>query len=345
MPVVSAGAGGHAFDSADAGCRRGSDVRTIAPSLPTRTGPPSHVTRVARLDTALLLHSDVAARTPREGGGMSYATARDGTLLYYKDWGSGRPVVMTHGWPLSADTFDDLAMEIASIGMRAIAYDRRGFGRSEQPWEGYDYDTLADDLADVIADTNAHDAALIGFSMGGGEVARYMSRHAGRGVTQAILLASIVPYMMKDDTNPNGVEPSVFSEMAHAIKTDRAAFWPTFFRQFYGVGTLSHPVSEDVLHWSSAVAMQASLKATLACAEAFSATDFRPDLDAFRVPTLIVHGSADKTVPIDATARRAAVGIAGSTLKVYDGAPHGLFATHKTPLITDVVRFLLESGR
>jgi pimeloyl-ACP methyl ester carboxylesterase len=273
---------------------------------------------------------------------MSYATARDGTLLYYKDWGTGRPVVMAHGWPLSADSFDDLAMEIAATGMRTIAYDRRGFGRSEQPWEGYDYDTLADDLADIIADTNAHDATILGFSMGGGEVARYMSRHGGRGVAQAILVSSVVPYLLKDDTNPEGVEPKVFSEMMQEIRTDRAAFWPSFFKQFYGVGTLSHLVSSEVVDWSCDVAMTASLKATLACAEAFSSTDFRPDLEAFRVPTLIIHGSADKTVPIDVTARKAVLGIPGSTLQVYDDAPHGVFATHKMRLIADVIRFLRD---
>jgi pimeloyl-ACP methyl ester carboxylesterase len=282
-------------------------------------------------------------RPPGEEFQMSYATARDGTLLYYKDWGSGRPVVMAHGWPLSADSFDDLGMEIAATGMRAIAYDRRGFGRSEQPWEGYDYDTLADDLADILADTNAHDATILGFSMGGGEVARYMSRHAGRGVAQAILVSSVVPYLLKDGTNPEGVESEVFSGMMQSIRADRAAFWPSFFKQFYGVGTLSHPVSSEVIDWSCHVAMTASLKATLACAEAFSSTDFRSDLDAFRVPTLVIHGSADKTVPIDATARKAVRGIAGSTLQVYDDAPHGLFATHKMRLIADVIRFLRDA--
>jgi len=273
---------------------------------------------------------------------MAYVTTRDGTLLYYKDWGAGRPVVMAHGWPLSADTFDELGMEIAATGMRAIAYDRRGFGRSEQPWEGYDYDTLADDLADVMSDTHADEATILGFSMGGGEVARYMARHAGRGVAQAVLISSIVPFMMKDHTNPEGVEPHVFSEMFQAIKTDRAAFWPGFFKDFYGASALSHPVSREVIDWSCAVAMQAGLKPTLACAEAFSATDFRPDLAAFHVPTLIIHGTADKTVPIDATARKAAAAIRGSRLEIYDGAAHGLLATHKTQLISDVIRFLRE---
>ena len=271
---------------------------------------------------------------------MSLLTTRDGATLYYKDWGKGRPVVMMHGWPLSADTFDDLGMEIAATGMRAIAYDRRGFGRSSQPWSGYDYDTLSDDLADVIAHTGAENATLVGFSMGGGEVARYMSRHAGRHVVQAVLIGSIVPYLLKDETNADGVEQAAFSQMAHGIKADRAAFWAGFFNAFYGVGLMSRPVSDQVIHWSSTVAMQASLKATLACAEAFSSTDLRPDLAAFRVPTLVIHGTADKIVPIEVSSRKAAAGIANATLREYDGGPHGLLATHKTHIAADVIAFL-----
>jgi non-heme chloroperoxidase len=271
---------------------------------------------------------------------MSYVTTRDNVELFVKDWGTGRPVVMMHGWPLSSDTFDDLAMAVADAGMRAIAYDRRGFGRSAQPWSGYDYDTLADDLASVMDHADARDATLIGFSMGGGEVARYLSRHGGRGVSQAVLIASIVPYMLKTDDNPTGVDQQVFDGVAEAIQKDRASFWATFFKQFYGVGVLSHPVSEEVLEWSRDVAMQASLKATLACAEAFSGTDFRPDLAAFTVPTLVIHGTDDKTVPIDNSSRRAAAAIPGSRLIEYDGAPHGLLASHKSRLIEDVLEFL-----
>jgi pimeloyl-ACP methyl ester carboxylesterase len=276
---------------------------------------------------------------------MNYIKTRDGVKLYVKDWGQGRPVIMMHGWPLSSDSFDDLSVAIASTGMRAIAYDRRGFGRSEQPWTGYDYNTLADDLAAVIEATGAHDATLLGFSMGGGEVARYMSRHGGAKVSQAILVASVVPYLLKTDTNPEGAPQDVFDTMTRQMKEDRAKFWTAFFKQFYGVGVISHPVSEEVLEWSREVSMQASLKATLDCAAAFSSTDFRPDLAHFNLPTLIIHGTSDKTVPIDATARAAHAGIAGSTLIEYDGAPHGLFASHKERFITDVLSFVqtLES--
>jgi pimeloyl-ACP methyl ester carboxylesterase len=245
-----------------------------------------------------------------------------------------------HGWPLSADSWDDQAMALADAGFRAIAYDRRGFGRSEQPWGGYDYDTLADDLASVIEQTGATDAAIVGFSMGGGEVARYMSRHGGKNVSQAGLISSVVPYMLKTADNPDGTDQATFDQMTAAMKEDRAKFFSAFFEDFYGVGLVSSPVSDELLEASRNTAMQASLKATLACAKAFATTDFRPDLAAINVPTLIIHGTDDKTVPIDASGRAASKGIAHANLIEYDGAPHGLFATHKDRLTADLLGFL-----
>lgn len=271
---------------------------------------------------------------------MPHIKTRDGVELYVKDWGQGRPVILLHGWPLTADTFDDLSMAIADAGMRAISYDRRGFGRSEQPFNGYDYNTLADDLADVIAATGANDATILGFSMGGGEVARYMSRHGGANLRSAILVASVVPYMLQTEDNPNGTPQATFDEMTEGMKEDRAHFFASFFKDFYGVGMFDKAVSAEVLDWSVRQAMMAGLKPTLACAAAFATTDFRPDLAAFKVPTLIIHGTDDKTVPIDAAGRAAAAGIAGATLLEYDGAPHGLFATHKDRMIEDVLAFL-----
>ncbi len=271
---------------------------------------------------------------------MNFITTTDKTRLYFKDWGAGRPVILLHGWPLSSDSWDDQAMAIADAGFRVISYDRRGFGRSSQPWSGYDYDTLADDLAAVIAHTGAQDAVLVGFSMGGGEVARYMSRHGGKSVSKAVLVSSVVPYMLKTSDNPEGTDQAVFAKMAQGMKEDRAKFFAGFFKDFFGVGMVSHPVSEEVLEWARSVSMQASLKATLACAKAFASTDFRGDLAAFKVPTLIIHGAEDKTVPIDASGRAAARAISQATLIEYDGAPHGLQATHKEQLTKDMLEFI-----
>lgn len=272
---------------------------------------------------------------------MPYVTTRDGTDLYVKDWGSGRPVILIHGWPLSADSWDAQAMALAYAGYRAIAYDRRGFGRSAQPWSGYTYDTFSDDLADVMAATGAtSDATLIGFSMGGGEVARYMSRHDGKGVIAAGLIGSVVPFMLQTEDHPNGAPMEVFDGIKAGIIADRPGFFRGFLRNFFGVDTLPDPVSDDVVAWAWQIAMQASLKATLDCVTAFGTTDFRGDLPAFKVPTLIVHGTGDGIVPIDISARPAAAGIAGSQLIEYEGAPHGFTVTHRDRFTADLLAFL-----
>lgn len=271
---------------------------------------------------------------------MCTIMTRDDVKLYVKDHGTGRPVVLIHGWPLTADTFDDLSLSITEAGMRAVSYDRRGFGRSEQPYDGYDYNTLADDLAVVMTELDLRNATLIGFSMGGGEVARYLSRHGSERVQQVVLISSVVPYMLKTETNPHGVDHEIFEGMAAGIKEDRPHFWSGFFKDFYGVSLLNRPVSDEVLHWSSHMAMQANLKATLDCATAFATTDFRPDLKSFTVPTLIIHGTADMTVPIDTTAREAHKGIPGSRLVEYAGSAHGLLATDKVQIASDVLAFL-----
>ena len=276
---------------------------------------------------------------------MPKIKTRDGTELYVKDWGAGRPVVLMHGWPLSADSWDPQAFALANAGYRVIFYDRRGFGRSDQPWSGYDYDTFADDLADVMAACGVtEDAAIIGFSMGGGEVARYMSRHGGRGVSQCGLIGSVVPFMLKTDDNPEGVPKEQLDDIADQIKKDRPKFFRTFLDQFYGVGFITSPVSQEQLDASWQTIMMAGLKPTLAAAEAFGSTDFRGDLPAINVPTLVIHGTADQTVPIDATGRAAAAAIPGATLIEYDGAPHGLFATESERLTQDLLDFLGRRG-
>ena len=271
---------------------------------------------------------------------MTYITTKDNTKLYVKDWGKGRPVILIHGWPLSADSWDDQTHAIADAGMRAIAYDRRGFGRSDQSWEGYDYDTLADDLAAVIEGTGAKDATLVGFSMGGGEVARYLSRHNAKNVVQAALISAVVPYMLKTPDNPKGVDQAVFDQMTAGMKEDRAHFFAGFFKTFFGEGLPSKPVSDEVLQWARSVSLQAGLKPTLACAKSFATTDFRSDLAAFTLPTLIIHGTADKTVPIDPTGRASAHAIPKAKFIEYEGAPHGLFVTHKEKFTKDLLAFL-----
>jgi pimeloyl-ACP methyl ester carboxylesterase len=271
---------------------------------------------------------------------MPYIKTKDAADIYVKDWGSGRPVVLLHGWPLTADSWDDQAYALANAGYRVIAYDRRGFGRSGQPWAGYEYDTLSDDLADVLEATGATDATIVGFSMGGGEVARYMSRHGGRGVVKAGLISSIVPFVLQTEDNREGVPDATIGSIKDGIRQDRANYLAGFLQSFYGVGWITSPVSQEVLDWSLMMAMQAGLKPTLACVDAFARTDFRGELGAFTVPTLIIHGTADKTVPIDPTGRAAAASIAQAELIEYDGSPHGLLVTDKDRVTQDLLEFL-----
>ncbi len=271
---------------------------------------------------------------------MTFINTADETQLYLKDWGEGSLVVLIHGWPLSADSWDDVALALADAGHRVIAYDRRGFGRSSQPWDGYDYDTLADDLAAVLKYANEEHAALVGFSMGGGEVARYMSRHAGKGISKAVLVSSVLPFRLQTEDNPQGSPQEKFDKTAHALHTDRAHFFDGYFKKFFGVSDVSQPVSAESLQWARNIALQASLKATLACLISFSRTDFRNDLAEFKVPTLFIHGTADLTVPIESSSRLAAPAVTQSTLLEYPDAPHGLFATHKARLIKDLLHFL-----
>lgn len=272
---------------------------------------------------------------------MPMIEARDGTRLYAKIWGEGRPVILIHGWPLSSDSWDPIANALADNGYRAIAYDRRGFGRSDQPSAGYDYDTFADDLGAVIEQcAGGEEVSLVGFSMGGGEVVRYISRNGGRGVRQAALIASIVPFVLKTEDNPRGVPQGVFDGITEGLLADRAAFLETFFKQFFGVGLISQPVSAQLLHNAWIVAMQAGLRPTLAAAQAFSTTDFRRELGNLTMPTLVIHGTADATVPIDPTAREVAKAVPHAQLIEYDGEPHGLFATQTDRLTQDLLDFL-----
>lgn len=275
---------------------------------------------------------------------MPLITTRDDTDLYVKQWGdSGRDIVLIHGWPLNADSWDDVALALAHAGHRVTAYDRRGFGRSDQPWEGYDYDTFADDLADVIDAAEIEDAVLVGFSMGGGEVARYLSRHDKANVRQVGLISSVVPFMLKTADNPDCVPADVFAGMKSDITADRAAFLQGFAPQFYGNGWIKKAVSQGVLDGFFQTAMMAGLWPTLACVDAFSSTDFRGDMAAFDLPTLILHGTDDRTVPIDVSARKAAAAIPHARLIEYEGAAHGVLATNTGEVTRDLLAFIDEA--
>ena len=271
---------------------------------------------------------------------MSTFTTRDGTNIRYKELGEGRPVILIHGWPLSSDSWDPIMMALADNGMRAIAYDRRGFGRSDHAKTGYDYDTFSDDLADLIAHLDlSENIGLAGFSMGGGEIARYMSRHGGKGVSAAALVSSVVPYMLKTDDNPDGVPQSTFDEMTKGMKTNFRAFFTDFFKDFYGVGFMKHPVSDEEREWAWETTMMSAQWATLRSADAFATTDFRPDLPHFKIPTLVIHGTKDETVPIDATGRAVAEQVESAKLIEYEGQPHAVFATETDRLAKDLVEF------
>ncbi|WP_294173914.1 alpha/beta hydrolase [uncultured Sphingomonas sp.] len=278
---------------------------------------------------------------------MPYATAKDGTKLFYKDWGRGDPVVLLHGWPLTGDTFDDLAIKLVEAGKRCIIPDRRGFGRSDQPWNGYDYDTFADDVAAVLEEARiAQPVALVGFSMGGGEVARFLSKQGRQRVSHAVLLGSVVPKVAQSDDHPDGVPQAKLQEITQQMQSDRYGFLQTFLKQFYGVGIISHPVSQGVLDASFQQASMAGARPTYAAAQAWATTDFRPDLPAFQgVPTLIIHGSSDANVPAAGTGRKAAEAIRHAQYIEYDGSPHGLFETDKKRLARDVVEFLTAGSR
>jgi len=279
---------------------------------------------------------------------MPYAKARDGTMLYYKDWGRGDPVVLLHGWPLTGDSFDDAALRLVEAGKRCIIPDRRGFGRSDQPWDGHDYDTYADDVAAVLEDAGVQEAvSLVGFSMGGGEVARFLTKQGKNRVKKAVLISSVVPYMLQTDDNPDGVPQSTFDQMTEGMTKDREHFFKSFFKDFFGTGFISQPVSDEVEMNAWRQTMMAGLRPTLAAAQAFATTDFRPDIKSFDgVPTLIIHGTSDKTVPIDATGRVMAKQVPGAKLIEYDGSAHGVFATDKERLCDDLVAFLTgDAGR
>jgi non-heme chloroperoxidase len=266
----------------------------------------------------------------------------DPVNLFYEDYGQGQPVVFIHGWPLDHQMWEYQLIDLPQKGLRCIAYDRRGFGKSSKPYDGYNYDTFAADLKAVLDELDLQNVTLVGFSMGAGEIARYMSRYNGARVAKVVLVAGVTPYLLKTDDNPDGVDRSTFDDMIEQLRKDRADFLQTFGKQFYGVNLVNHPVSQAMLDGDFMRAYLASPKATLDCVRAFSETDFRTDVQTINVPSLIIHGDADKTVPIESSGELTANLMMQATYKIYDGAPHGLYYTERERLNRDLLDFILE---
>jgi non-heme chloroperoxidase len=271
---------------------------------------------------------------------MTTITTKDGTQLYYKDWGSGQPVVFSHGWPLSADAWEDQMLFLGAHGYRCIAHDRRGHGRSSQPWNGNDMDTYADDLAEVIETLDLRDAVLVGHSTGGGEVARHIGRHGTKRVAKAVLVGAVPPIMLKTAANPGGLPIEIFDAIRKGVTADRSQFFKDLTTPFFGANREGSKVSQGMRDAFWFQGMQGGLKNELDCIKAFSETDFTEDLKKFDVPTLIIHGDDDQIVPIDASARLTAKLVQGSILKIYPGGDHGLAATHKDQLNQDLLEFI-----
>jgi non-heme chloroperoxidase len=267
-------------------------------------------------------------------------TVRDGTVIYYKDWGSGQPVLFSHGWPLNADAWDEQLNLVAANGYRGVAHDRRGHGRSSQPWNGNDLDTYADDLAELIEQLDLRDVILVGHSTGGGEVTRYIGRHGTSRVAKAVLVSAIPPLMLKTNANPGGLPIEVFDELRDGLTRDRSQFWEDLSFPFYGANREGSNVSRGVHDAFWLMSMQASYKAAYDCIKAFSETDLTEDLKRIDVTTLIIHGDDDQIVPFSDSAALSSKLIPHAELKVYPGAPHGLMVTHRLQFHADLLEFI-----
>jgi len=269
-----------------------------------------------------------------------YIETAPNVKLYVKDYGEGKPVILITGWPLSNEMWEYQIAHLVENNFRVIAYDRRGFGKSSQPWEGYDYNTLTDDLQSIIEQLELKDVTLVGFSMGGGEVVRYFTRHSGKNVIKAALISSVIPFLLQTDDNPDGHPKEKSEETAKNIKDDRIGFLDTFGKNFFGVSIITKPLSTPLLEYYGMLCSFASPRATLECAKSFSTTDFRDELSSINVPTLIIHGDSDKIVPIEISSEKATESIKDNNYIVYQDAPHGLFYTERERLNSDLVRFL-----
>jgi non-heme chloroperoxidase len=271
---------------------------------------------------------------------MPTITTKDGTQIYYKDWGKGQPLVFSHGWPLSADAWEDQMIFLAARGYRCIAHDRRGHGRSGQPWDGNDMDTYADDLAELVAALDLRDAIHIGHSTGGGEVTRYIGRHGTKRVAKAVLISAVPPLMLKTDSNPGGLPLAVFDQLRAGVLADRSQLFKDLSAPFYGANRTGAQVSQGLRDSFWMQGMLAGHKAVFDCIKAFSETDLTEDLKKFDVPTLILHGDDDQIVPIGASALLSSKIVKGATLKIYPGAPHGICSTLKDRVNEDLLAFI-----
>jgi non-heme chloroperoxidase len=275
---------------------------------------------------------------------MTTITTKDGTQIYYKDWGEGQPLVFSHGWPLSADAWEDQMMFLSAQGFRCIAHDRRGHGRSSQPWNGNEMDTYADDLAELVEKLDLDDAIHVGHSTGGGEVARYVGRHGTKRVAKAVLIGAVPPLMLKTEANPGGLPKDTFDQIRAGVLADRSQLFKDLSVPFYGANRPAAKVSQGLRDSFWLQGMLAGLKGVFDCIKAFSETDFTEDLKKFDVPTLIIHGDDDQIVPIGASAMLSSKIIKGATLKIYPGAPHGLCSTHKHQVNADLLAFISRSS-